>query len=135
MVQIAAAKSNLKRVTLELGGKGPLIILPDADCKYKNFISNILVSYILKFLQLFHVVDVAADIAHMGLFFNQGEVCCASSRTFVDASIHDKFVEKAKERAEKHPVGDPFDKTKQMGPLVSKYISIKAQPKVKYQQI
>ncbi|KAG1659995.1 Retinal dehydrogenase 1 [Nymphon striatum] len=96
LIQKAAAESNLKRVTLELGGKGPLIILPDAD------------------------LDVAADIAHMGLFFNQGEVCCASSRTFVDASIYDKFVQKSKERAEKHTVGDPFDESTQMGPLVDK---------------
>ncbi|KAG1659996.1 Retinal dehydrogenase 1 [Nymphon striatum] len=94
LVQIAAAKSNLKRVTLELGGKSPLIVLPDAD------------------------LDEAVSIAHMALFFNQGEVCCASSRTYVDSKIYDKFVEKAKEMAENNRIGDPFEDKIQTGPLI-----------------
>jgi aldehyde dehydrogenase (NAD+) len=70
-----AGESNMKRVTLELGGKSPLIIMEDAD------------------------LDKAADVAHVGLFLNHGQCCCASSRIFVHANVADKFAEKAVERA------------------------------------
>jgi acyl-CoA reductase-like NAD-dependent aldehyde dehydrogenase len=90
----AAASSNMKRVTLELGGKSPLIICADAD------------------------VDYAAEIAHGAIFNNHGQNCCAGSRTFVEAAIYDKFVAKAKELAEKRKVGDPFAEGTQQGPQI-----------------
>jgi len=90
----AAASSNLKRVTLELGGKSPLIICADTD------------------------LDNAAEIAHGAIFNNHGQNCCAGSRTFVEASVYDKFVAKAKELAEKRKVGDPFAEGTQQGPQI-----------------
>lgn len=89
-----AAKSNLKPVTLELGGKSPFIICEDAD------------------------VDKAVEMAHFALFFNQGQCCCAGSRTFVHERIYDEFVEKAKARAAKRIVGDPFKNGVEQGPQV-----------------
>jgi len=94
LIMGAAASSNLKRVTLELGGKSPLIICADAD------------------------VDEAAEIAHGAIFNNHGQNCCAGSRTFVEAGIYDKFVAKAKELAEKRKVGDPFVDGIQQGPQI-----------------
>ncbi|KAL6351557.1 hypothetical protein AAG906_040911 [Vitis piasezkii] len=70
-----AARSNLKPVTLELGGKSPVIVCEDAN------------------------VDEADELAHFALFFNQWQCCAACSRTFVHESIYDEFVEKAKARA------------------------------------
>merc|ERR1712048_379129 len=69
-VVIAAAESNLKKVTLELGGKSPLIICKDAD------------------------LDQAAIACHIGLFVNMGQCCCASSRIYVHEDVHDEFVAK-----------------------------------------
>ncbi|KAJ4959788.1 hypothetical protein NE237_019698 [Protea cynaroides] len=89
-----ASKSNLKKVTLELGGKSPFIVCEDAD------------------------VDQAVEIAHFALFFNQGQCCCAGSRTFVHESIHDEFVEKARARALKRVVGDPFKAGVEQGPQI-----------------
>ncbi|KAG8635046.1 hypothetical protein MANES_17G123000v8 [Manihot esculenta] len=89
-----AAKSNLKSVTLELGGKSPFIVCEDAD------------------------VDQAAELAHLALFFNQGQCCCAGSRTFVHERVYDEFVEKAKACASKRVVGDPFQKGVQQGPQI-----------------
>ncbi|KAJ6833389.1 aldehyde dehydrogenase family 2 member B7, mitochondrial-like [Iris pallida] len=89
-----AAKSNLKPATLELGGKSPMIILDDAD------------------------VDQAVELAHFALFFNQGQCCCAGSRTFVHERVYDEFVEKAKARALKRVVGDPFRKGVEQGPQI-----------------
>jgi len=89
-----AAKSNLKTVTLELGGKSPFIIMDDAD------------------------VDHAVELAHFALFFNQGQCCCAGSRTFVHERVYDEFVEKAKARALKRVVGDPFRKGVEQGPQI-----------------
>jgi aldehyde dehydrogenase (NAD+) len=94
LIQIAAAKSNLKNVTLELGGKSPLIVCDDAD------------------------LDQAVEIAHNGIFFNQGEVCCASSRIFVHEKVHDEFVKKSVEMAKMRQVGDPLDPLTQQGPQV-----------------
>lgn len=89
-----AAESNLKPVTLELGGKSPFIVCEDAD------------------------VDQAAELAHFALFFNQGQCCCAGSRTFVHESIYDEFVEKAKARCLSRVVGDPFKKGVEQGPQI-----------------
>lgn len=90
LIMKASAESNLKRVTLELGGKSPLIIFSDAD------------------------LDHAIQTAHDGIFFNQGQCCTAASRTFVSADIYDEFIRRAKEKAEKRTVGNPFDlKTEQ----------------------
>ncbi|KAF5746614.1 aldehyde dehydrogenase family 2 member B7 mitochondrial-like [Tripterygium wilfordii] len=89
-----AAKSNLKPVTLELGGKSPFIVCHDAD------------------------VDKAVELAHLALFFNQGQCCCAGSRTFVHESVYDEFVEKAKALAMKRTVGDPFKQGIEQGPQI-----------------
>lgn len=89
-----ASASNLKKVQLELGGKSPLIICDDAD------------------------LEQAADAAHIGLFLNHGQCCCASSRIFVDAKIHDKFVEMCVERAKKIAIGT--EEGKFQGPQVDK---------------
>ncbi|XVE85051.1 hypothetical protein DITRI_Ditri17bG0061400 [Diplodiscus trichospermus] len=89
-----AAKSNLKPVTLELGGKSPFIVCRDAD------------------------VDKAVELAHFALFFNQGQCCCAGSRTYVHESVYDEFLEKAKARALQRSVGDPFKAGIEQGPQI-----------------
>src|SRR5579863_5530138 len=94
LIMEAAAKSNLKRVTLELGGKSPNIVFADTD------------------------LDEAVEGAHFALFFNQGQCCCAGSRLFVEETIYDRFVEKSGERARKRTVGDPFDPKTEQGPQV-----------------
>jgi betaine-aldehyde dehydrogenase len=90
-----AAADNLTKVSLELGGKAPNIVFADAD------------------------MEQAVNGAMMGIFFNQGQVCCAGSRLFVDASVKDEFLDRFKERAGRVKVGDPMDKETQMGPQVS----------------
>jgi aldehyde dehydrogenase (NAD+) len=94
LIMEAAAKSNLKRVTLELGGKSPNIVFADTN------------------------LDEAVEGAHFGLFFNHGQCCCAGSRVFVEEKIYDQFVEKSGARARKRKVGDPFDPTTEQGPQV-----------------
>ncbi|MBD2483154.1 aldehyde dehydrogenase family protein [Planktothrix sp. FACHB-1365] len=94
LIMEAAAKSNLKRVTLELGGKSPNIIFADAN------------------------MDAAIEGTHFGLFFNQGQCCCAGSRVFVEEKCYDEFVAKTVERAKQRVVGDPFDANTQQGPQV-----------------
>jgi len=89
-----AAISNLKRTTLELGGKSPNIVFADAD------------------------LDYAVETSHFGLFFNQGQCCCAGTRIFVEDSIYDEFVERSVERAKKRTVGDPFDMNTEQGPQI-----------------
>merc|ERR1719160_1879271 len=74
---VAAGETNMKKVTLELGGKSPLIICKDAD------------------------LDQAAVAAHVGLFINAGQCCCASSRLFVHEDVHDAFMEKVLMHAKK----------------------------------
>jgi aldehyde dehydrogenase (NAD+) len=91
----AAAETNLKRVTLELGGKSPNIIFADAD------------------------VDTAAKFAYFGCFFNMGQCCCAGTRLFVEDKIHDQVLENVTQRAKKTKVGDPFDHATSHGPQVS----------------
>jgi len=95
LVMAAAARSNLKRVTLELGGKSPNIVFADAD------------------------LDAAIEGAFFGLFFNQGQCCCAGSRLFVEEKVHDAFVEKMLQRVKKQRLGDPFDAKTTQGPQVS----------------
>ncbi|GAB2240732.1 hypothetical protein Droror1_Dr00021250 [Drosera rotundifolia] len=92
-----AAKSNLKPVTLELGGKSPFIVCEDAH------------------------IDKAVELAHFAIFFNQGQCCCAGSRTFVHEKVYDEFVEKAKARAIRRTVGDPFKKVEQGPQIDSKH--------------
>jgi aldehyde dehydrogenase (NAD+) len=95
IVMTAAAQSNLKRVSLELGGKSPNIVFADAD------------------------LDAAVEGAYFGLFFNQGQCCCAGSRLFVQESVYDEFVAKVAAKAKGRKVGDPFDPTSEQGPQVS----------------
>jgi aldehyde dehydrogenase (NAD+) len=90
-----SAAENLTRVSLELGGKAPNVIFADAD------------------------LDQAINGAMMGIFFNQGQVCCAGSRVFVEAKVKDEFLARFKEKADKIKVGDPMDKATLMGPQVS----------------
>src|SRR5260370_1101929 len=90
-----AAAENLTRVSLELGGKAPNVVFADAD------------------------LDQAVNGAMMGIFFNQGQVCCAGSRVFIEESVKDEFLGRFKEKAEKIKVGDPMDKSSLMGPQVS----------------
>jgi aldehyde dehydrogenase (NAD+) len=90
-----AANSNLKKVTLELGGKSPNIILPDAN------------------------LEEAIGWVNMGIFFNHGQCCCAGSRILVHEAIYDQFLELFKKRAEENKVGDPFHPETFQGPQVS----------------
>lgn len=94
LIQQAAGTSNLKKVTLELGGKSPNIILSDAN------------------------MEEAVEQAHMAIFFNQGQCCCAGSRTYVQESIYNEFVERSVERAKKRVVGNPFNLQTEQGPQV-----------------
>ncbi|XP_051981506.1 aldehyde dehydrogenase, mitochondrial-like [Xyrauchen texanus] len=94
LIQQASGTSNLKNVTLELGGKSPNIILSDAN------------------------MEEAVEQSHLALFFNQGQCCCAGSRTYVQESVYDEFVERSVERAKKRVVGDPFDLKTEQGPQV-----------------
>src|SRR5271167_1225942 len=71
LIMEAAAQTNLKRVTLELGGKSPNIVFADTD------------------------LDAAVQGSHFGLFFNQGQCCCAGSRVFVEETAYDEFVERS----------------------------------------
>lgn len=92
-----SGQSNLKRVSLECGGKSPQIILADAPD-----------------------LDAAATAAAWGIFYNQGEVCNAGSRLVVEASVKDRVLEKIIEIGRGFKVGDPLDPETQMGPLVDR---------------
>ncbi|KAF4610135.1 hypothetical protein D9613_010211 [Agrocybe pediades] len=94
-VMEAAAKSNLKTVTLELGGKSPNIIYDDAD------------------------LEQAVNWAAHGIFWNHGQACCAGSRIFVQAGIYDQFMEKFVAKARSIKLGDPFGADTEQGPQVS----------------
>lgn len=63
-------------------------------------------------------MDYAIKTSHFGLFFNQGQCCCAGSRIFVEESIYDQFVEKSVDIANKRILGNPFDPKTQQGPQV-----------------
>ena len=95
LVMAAAAHSNLKRVSLELGGKSPNVVFADAD------------------------LEAAVDGAYFALFFNQGQCCCAGSRLFVEEGVHGEFVQRLVAKAAKQRVGDPFDPATTQGPQVS----------------
>jgi aldehyde dehydrogenase (NAD+) len=90
------ASSTLKRLTFELGGKSPNIVFADAD------------------------IDAAIAGTHFGLYFNQGQCCCAGSRVFVEKKIHDRFVERICEMNETRKLGDPLDPNTDQGPQVDK---------------
>ncbi|CAG2121909.1 unnamed protein product, partial [Medioppia subpectinata] len=96
LIQKAAGNSNMKRISLETGGKSPLIIFDDAD------------------------IDAAVATAHMSVFANSGQMCVAASRLFVQESIYDKFVEKSVEMAKNRVqlLGDPFAEKTQQGPQI-----------------
>jgi acyl-CoA reductase-like NAD-dependent aldehyde dehydrogenase len=91
-----AAADTLKKITLELGGKSPNIILPDAD------------------------LEAALRGATTGIFYGKGEVCAAGSRLLVAKSIKDEFMEKLAARAKKMVAGDPLDPKTRYGALASK---------------
>lgn len=88
------AAKTLKRITLELGGKSPNIIFADAN------------------------LEAAIAGAEFGLFFNQGQCCCAGSRVFVEDAIHEEFVERVVARAKQRVLGNPFDDETTQGPQV-----------------
>lgn len=91
----AAASSNLKKVTLELGGKSPNIVFNDAD------------------------IEQTISWVNFGIYFNHGQCCCAGTRIFVQEGVYDKFLEAFKKRAIANKVGDPFDEKTFQGPQVS----------------
>ena len=91
----AAATSNLKKVTLELGGKSPNIVFNDAD------------------------VDQAVSWVNFGIYYNHGQCCAAGSRIFVQEDIYDKFMAAFIKRAKENNVGDPFKAETFQGPQIS----------------
>ncbi|OYD09061.1 aldehyde dehydrogenase family protein [Paludifilum halophilum] len=90
-----ASIGNLKKVSLELGGKSPNIVFSDAD------------------------FETAVDYALFGIFAGQGQICSAGSRLLLEESIYDKFMDRLVERAKKIKVGPGLDPGTEMGPLVS----------------
>jgi betaine-aldehyde dehydrogenase len=92
---VRASAGNLKKVSLECGGKNPLIVCDDAD------------------------LEGAVDAARLGAYFNMGECCNSSSRILVQDGIADRFVEAFSEAAAQLPVGDPFDEKTKLGAIVS----------------
>ncbi|RWQ61149.1 aldehyde dehydrogenase family protein [Mesorhizobium sp.] len=92
---VRASAGNLKRVSLELGGKSPVIVCADAD------------------------LDKAVPVAAMSVFANSGQICIAGSRLFVERSVHDEFVERLAAYAKGLRIGDGIDPATEIGPLVS----------------
>jgi phenylacetaldehyde dehydrogenase len=92
---LEAAKGNMKRLSLELGGKSPSVVFADAD------------------------LDAALEGTHGAVFFNQGQCCIAGARVYVEASAYDAFVERLVERARGIRLGDGLDPETTMGPVVS----------------
>lgn len=91
----AAAAQGMKHVTMELGGKSPLIIFDDAD------------------------LEDAVGGAILGNFYSSGQVCSNGTRVFVQKGIKDKFIKRLKERTEQAVMGDPLDEATTFGPMVS----------------
>jgi betaine-aldehyde dehydrogenase len=89
------ATTNLKKISLELGGKSPNVVFADAD------------------------FDTAVDYALFGIFANAGQVCSAGSRLILERSVHDRFIERLVERANRIRVGDGFEPQTEMGPIIS----------------
>lgn len=96
LIKEAAAKSNLKRVTLELGGKNPCIVFADCD------------------------LQLAVEETQKGAFYNQGQCCTAASRVFVEESIYEEFVRRSIENAKKIVIGDPLDPRTSHGPQIDR---------------
>lgn len=96
LIKEAAAKSNLKRVTLELGGKNPCIVFADCD------------------------LQLAVEETQKGAFYNQGQCCTAASRVFVEESIYEEFVRRSIENAKKIVVGDPLEPQTSQGPQIDR---------------
>ncbi|XP_029902776.1 retinaldehyde dehydrogenase 3 [Myripristis murdjan] len=96
LIKEAAAKSNLKRVTLELGGKNPCIVFADSD------------------------LQLAVEETQKGAFYNQGQCCTAASRVFVEESIYEEFVRRSVESAKKIFTGDPLDPRTSHGPQIDR---------------
>ena len=96
LVLKAAGASNLKRVTLELGGKSPVIVFSDAD------------------------LDLAVNESHFGVFGNQGQCCSACSRCYVQESVYDEFVRKSVQKLAGRKLVDPFRSDCDQGPQVDK---------------
>jgi phenylacetaldehyde dehydrogenase len=92
---VHAATGNLKKVSLELGGKSPNVVFKDAD------------------------LDAAIGGAASAIFFNQGQTCCAGSRLFVERSVFDRVVEGVAAKAKKIRIGSGLEPDTTMGPLVS----------------
>jgi vanillin dehydrogenase len=92
----AQAGKHLKKITLEMGGKSPLIVLNDAD------------------------LDYAVKAAAFGVFLHQGQVCMANSRLIVEAGVFDAFCEKFTVKAKSYQVGDPHDPHTVIGPLIDR---------------
>jgi len=88
------AATTLKRLTFELGGKSPNIVFADAD------------------------LQAAAAGSHFGLYFNQGQCCCAGSRLFVEEKVYDKFIDRISAMNKTRKLGDPFDPETEQGPQV-----------------
>jgi len=93
-IQSISTSKNVKRVTLELGGKSPYVVMDDAD------------------------LDLAVNVTHFAIFYNQGQVCCAGSRTYVHEKVYDEFVKRSVEMAKKRKLGDPFEDSTQQGPQI-----------------
>ncbi|WP_310620026.1 betaine-aldehyde dehydrogenase [Flexibacterium corallicola] len=91
-----SAGQSLKHLSLELGGKSPIIVFEDAD------------------------IENAVGAAMNGNFYSTGQICSNGTRVFVHSAIKDKFFANLKERTEKITIGDPMDEATQLGPLVSK---------------
>ena len=89
------AAANGKKITLEMGGKSPFIVLADAN------------------------VDFAVDTAAFGIFLHQGQICMAGTRIIVEAPVYDEFCRKFAKKAAALKVGDPKDPTTVIGPLIS----------------
>ncbi|CAG0880300.1 unnamed protein product [Cyprideis torosa] len=89
---MSSCAGNVKKVSLELGGKSPLIIFSDCD------------------------LEKAVKQAMSGVFFNKGENCIAAGRLFVEDSIHDEFVKRVVEEVKKMTIGDPLDRSTAHGP-------------------
>jgi aldehyde dehydrogenase (NAD+) len=88
------AAETMKRLTFELGGKSPNVIFADAD------------------------LESAIEGAHFGLYFNQGQCCCAGSRLFVEERVHDEVIDRIQEKNRDRKIGDPFDPETQQGPQI-----------------
>jgi aldehyde dehydrogenase (NAD+) len=108
VIMEASAKTNLKKVSLELGGKSPLVVFDDVN------------------------LDEAVEIAHNAIFANHGQNCVAGSRTYVHENIYEQFVRKAADKAKSRKVGNPFEKGTQQGPQVDEEMFNKVLTYIEY---